>query len=288
MRKYLALYALVKVLVVTAHAAPEFMPQHPVWVDSLAIPALLALAVTLAWMVIHEGARRRRAEEMLRVERNNLKTIFDSAPVGMLLLDAETMVVDVNSAVSGIVSRCPNQILHRRYGNGLGCVHSSEDKRGCSYSSYCSKCIVRIGILDVLKSGNSFHGAELQYSRWVNGQEQRPWLSISTESLMLNGQKHIFVIIDDITKRKQAEEVLLETNRSLEKATARANRLASEAEAANAAKSEFLANMSHEIRTPMNGIIGMTGLLLDTRLNEDQLLYAQTTLASGNAMLGFA
>jgi signal transduction histidine kinase/DNA-binding response OmpR family regulator len=79
------------------------------------------------------------------------------------------------------------------------------------------------------------------------------------------------LVLHDLTEHKQLEQAL------------RAAQLV--AESATIAKSAFLANMSHEIRTPMNGVLGMTELLINSGLSEEQKGYAKTVRRSGESLL---
>ena len=138
---------------------------------------------------------------------------------------------------------------------------------------------------DFLRSGfgNAIGKTVELTARRKDGQEIH--ISLSLSAVSLKNKWHAVGIVRDITDKKQVEKDLLETNRRLRTETDRANRMAAEAEAANVAKSEFLANMSHEIRTPMNGIIGMTGLLLDTDLDEEQRGYLDIVRNSSETLL---
>jgi signal transduction histidine kinase len=79
-------------------------------------------------------------------------------------------------------------------------------------------------------------------------------------------------IIRDITRLKETERALI---------VAREDALT-----ASHAKSEFLSSMSHEIRTPMNAILGMTELLQETTLNQDQKKYLDVMANNGSSLLG--
>ncbi|HKL00881.1 MAG TPA: response regulator [Desulfotignum sp.] len=214
---------------------------------------------------------RKRIENELAGQTALLRKIFDAFPGFIGLKDSAGRFLMLNKALSDQWGIAPEEMIGKTDVDLLGDIPEArqfmEDDR------------------EVIQSGREKRvSAEL-----VPGRDGRPrWFTTVKLPFQrpCERKKSLLFVATDITEGKQAELKLLETNRQLEKTTARANQMAAEAEMADIAKSEFLANMSHEIRTPMNGVIGMTGLLLDTDLNPDQLRYAEAVRASGESLLG--
>ena len=143
---------------------------------------------------------------------------------------------------------------------------------------------------NALKSGQEWRG-EIEH---VNKDGQVYWEYVHISPLKdRDGRATSYLIAsEEITELVQAREQLeaantelAQINAQLEEAIGKANRLAIESQAASIAKSQFLANMSHEIRTPLNGIMGMTELMLETGLNDEQREYLELTYESATSLL---
>ena len=204
--------------------------------------------------------------------------------------------------LNNLADNLPNAMVYQVIG----------DISGMRRFTYVGKGVERLNEIaaqEIIENPNKlYHQVLPEYRAEVAKQEQealekRTSVRVEVESRLPSGRVRWFeysstprqradgsVVWDgvevDITARKEAEKALIETNRHLEEATARANAMAAIAEEANHAKSRFLANISHEIRTPLNAIIGYAQILKqDSSLPEKPREQVNTIYRNGEHLL---
>lgn len=216
---------------------------------SLSVHALRDARGTITGYVgiLEDLTYKKRVERSIREKEMRLRELMQFAPVGIFLFDLEGRCTFANKVGCEITGLPFEKVLGSELANSMFPEDRASIRRDW----------------EEFTRGNGTFSAECRFQQ-PDGTLR--WTII--KSIILRNSSGTatgyLTAVQDITSLKEARE---------------------KAEVAMQAKAEFLANMSHEIRTPMNGIIGMTGLLLDTRLEGKQKEIVNTIRECGEGLV---
>ncbi len=218
---------------------------------------LISLNTKKRIILAHENITQKKiAEEQLRDSEALFRSVFEHAPLGVMLTDQQMRVLLLNYRICQILGYAEDEIKQMVFPEY---THSAD-------------LDTEIRFFEEL-----FAGKRESYSlekRFIRKDGQVVWCELTAAVIRLEDGRNSLAIsmVNDITERRQMEKEL--------------RRAKDLADTANRAKSTFLANMSHEIRTPMNAILGFTQLLKrDPDLTENQARHLDTINRSGNHLL---
>ncbi len=202
--------------------------------------------------VIQDVTERKRAERALLEGEKRYRTLVENTDTGFVVINESGLVTQANDPYARMAGAEKASEIIGRSSFDWTAPESREDS-----SRAIKQCFDKGYLLDY----------ETVYIRPDNS---RVDIQINARRQDTPNGPRLTALCRNITEAKHAEALQQEM---------------AAAEAANQAKSEFLANMSHEIRTPLNGVLGMTELILDTELDENQLSMIHTVSKEANSLL---
>ena len=221
---------------------------------------------------------RKLAQQAYEKSNYQKEVILNTVAEGIFGVDKEGRITFVNSSALQMTAWTEDEIIGVKVSEiRLKISNDANDKASRLDESIAE--VVRTG-KEIRSDAEGFHTRNGHYFP----------VEYICSPMIENGEVLGAVItFQDISMRKEALKILTESKEQLElKVKERTHELETariSAEAANKAKSDFLAMMSHEIRTPMNGVVGMTGLMLETNLSNEQIDYINTIRASSEILL---
>lgn len=155
-------------------------------------------------VVFRDITRFRTLEQKCQNEEANLRTIFNAAPVGMLILDTPTLISQINETALKLIGRERGEVIGKSFGNGFCCKGSAGSEQGCGYGSLCQNCELRRSIALAFE-GLTISGIEYEQCFGNAGEEKTYWFRASVTPIVVGADTKVVVALVDVTVRKRQE-----------------------------------------------------------------------------------
>jgi PAS domain S-box-containing protein len=251
---------LTPIIFLTAYASDEMLQADGYAEGAIDFISMPVRPDVLRAKVAYFATMHRRAEDLaaearrVRESVDQLRTLTDTAPIGIFRTDSRDRYLYTNPRWSEITGIAPDEAMGRKWDTVVGSEQRAQ--------------------LWVERAQGTAPSGEVCYRFEVrpSGSASRIVMVTSRPLLDPSGRIGGWVgTLADVTAESGAEAAMSHARDS--------------ANEASRLKSDFLANMSHEVRTPINGVLGMINLLLETDLDDRQRDYARTVRDSGRALL---
>ena len=144
------------------------------------------------------GARRETEEE--------LSSIYTHTPVLIVLVDKERRVRKANAFAAQFAGTPAEELIGKREGEALRCIHHLDDPKGCGFGPFCTECTVKRAVGNTFANKKKYQRVEATLPFLQQGEEQHLTFLVSTSLLHKKEEDLCLVAFEDITDYKQLQE----------------------------------------------------------------------------------